>query len=62
MTLCGMRAWLVSLWGTGSHLASRVAELNNTHAWPLPQSAWSILYGAVVKATQDQVDPQPGAG
>lgn len=65
MTLCGIWAWLVSHWGTGSQswlpLAS-AGELYNTHAWPLSQSSWSILYRAVVRGHAGQVDPRPEAG
>ena len=65
MTLCGMWAWLVSLWDTGSQTwlpLESAGKLNNTHAWPLPQSAWSILYGAVVRGHVGPSGPSTWGG
>ena len=63
--LCGIRAWLVSHWDTGSQswlpLAS-AGELYNTHAWPLSQSSWSILYGVVVRGHAGPCGPSTWGG
>lgn len=60
-----MRAWLVSLWDTGSQTwlpLESAGKRNNSHAWPLHQSAWSILYGAVVRGHVGPSGPSTWGG
>ena len=58
MTLCGIRAWLVSHWDTGFHLR-QLESFITPMLGPYPRVLGAFCTGLWSEAMQDQVDPRP---